>query len=86
METKEPARSTATSRGLPSKPRWAWASLAAIGGCAALCSLPVLTAALGSGAVATAIAQFASPAAALGVGAAALIATLVLTRRRANGC
>lgn len=59
-----------------------WASLAAIGGCAALCSLPLLTALLGGGAAATALASLASPGTELFVAGTAFLAVLGVVEMR----
>jgi hypothetical protein len=66
-----------TSETFFSKRRLAWAGAAAIGGCAAMCSLPMLAAVvLGGGAAATAIAGFAGAGAELMVGGIAFVVAL----------
>lgn len=49
------------TQGFLSRGRLAWASLAAVGGCAALCSLPTLATLLGGGVIAGVIAGLVSP-------------------------
>jgi hypothetical protein len=61
------------------KRRLVWAGAAAVGGCAVVCSLPILSAVvLGGGAAATAIASFAGPGAELVVGGIAFVIALGL--------
>ena len=76
--------SVGTSEPFLSKRRLAWAGAAAIGGCAAMCSLPMLAAAvLGGGAAATAIASFAGVGAELIVGGIAFVVALGVMAARA---
>src|SRR5688572_11574215 len=77
--------SVGTSEPFLSKRRLVWAGAAAIGGCAAVCSLPLLAAVvLGGGAAATAIASFARPGAELIVGAIAFALALGVMALRAS--
>lgn len=63
----------------------AWAGLAAIGGCAAMCSLPMSAAALvGGAAVATAVASFVTPGVELAVGGMVFALVLGLAGLRAH--
>lgn len=57
------------TQGFLSRGRLAWASIAAVGGCAALCSLPMLATLLGGGAIAGVLATLASPSVELAAGA-----------------
>jgi hypothetical protein len=87
-----------TSETFFSKRRLAWAGVAAIGGCAAMCSLPMLAAVvLGGGAAATAIVRFTGPGTELLVGGLAFVVALGVMavramskrnprRTRAGGC
>jgi hypothetical protein len=76
--------SASTSNSLLSKRRLAWAGAAAIGGCAAMCSLPMLAAVvLGGGAAATAIASLAGSGAELIVGGIVFVVALGVMAVRA---
>jgi len=80
--------SAATSVGSPepvlSKRRLAWAGLAALIGCAAACSLPMLAVAIGGGALATAISSVVVPGAEVIVGGVAFAGALGLMAFRAR--
>jgi len=84
--------SAAPSVGNPepvlSKRRLAWAGLAALVGCAAACSLPMLAVVVGGGALATAISSVVVPGAEVVVGGLAFAGALGLMafRARARRC
>src|SRR5687767_14788434 len=69
---------------LLSKRRLAWASVAAVAGCAAACSLPLLLAAAGGGVVATAVAGVLGAGAELVVGGVVFAGVLGFMALRAR--
>lgn len=73
-----------TTQGVLSRGRLAWATIAAVGGCAALCSLPMLATLLGGGAAAGALVSVVSPAAGLAAGAVIFVAVAVALGVRAR--